>query len=42
MFSDKHHESGLNVQVVADTSGRLVDVGDPVPATTRMPSTPPA
>jgi len=31
MFSDKHHECGFNVQVVADTAGRLVDVGDPVP-----------
>jgi hypothetical protein len=44
MFSDKHHECGFNVQVVADTAGRLVDVGDPIPAaaTTRTPSTPPA
>ena len=31
MFSDKHHECGFNVQVVSDTAGRLVDVGDPVP-----------
>jgi DDE superfamily endonuclease/Helix-turn-helix of DDE superfamily endonuclease len=31
MFSDKHHECGFNVQVVANTGGRLVDVGDPVP-----------
>jgi hypothetical protein len=31
MFSDKHHECGFNVQVVANTAGRLVDVGDPVP-----------
>ena len=31
MFSDKHHECGFNVQVLADTAGRLVDVGDPVP-----------
>jgi hypothetical protein len=31
MFSDKHHECGFNVQVVANTAGRLVDVGNPVP-----------
>jgi hypothetical protein len=31
MFSNKHHECGFNVQVAADTGGRLVDVGDPVP-----------
>jgi DDE superfamily endonuclease len=31
MFSDKHHECGFNIQVVASTTGRLVDVGEPVP-----------
>jgi DDE superfamily endonuclease/Helix-turn-helix of DDE superfamily endonuclease len=31
MFSGKHHEPGFNVQVVSDTAGRVVDVGDPVP-----------
>ena len=31
MFCDKHHECGFNVQVLADTAGRLVDVGDPIP-----------
>jgi hypothetical protein len=30
MFSDKHRQSGFNVQVLGDTGGRLVDVGDPV------------
>lgn len=30
IFSDKHRACGFNVQVLADTTGRFVDVGDPV------------
>lgn len=31
VLTDKHHESVFNVQFVADTNGRLVDVCEPVP-----------
>jgi len=31
LYSGKRHVSGLNVQAVSDTVGRLVDVGDPQP-----------
>jgi hypothetical protein len=30
LFSGKHHVCGMNVQVVADTGGRLLDTGTPI------------
>ncbi len=34
LYSGKHHRSGVNLQVVADRWGRLVDVAGPLPGST--------
>jgi hypothetical protein len=35
MYSDKHQESGFNIQVAASIGGDLAAVGDPIPGARR-------